>query len=43
MLMEIRFQSPDIKGKNQLTVTIKIVQGKEKNLSDKILQLPDAS
>ena len=43
MLMDIMFQIPDIKGKKQFTVTKKIVQGKEKNLSDKILQLPDAS
>ena len=43
MLMDIMFQIPDIKGKKQFTVTKKIVQGKEKNLSEKILQLPDAS
>ena len=43
MLMDIMFQIPDIKGKKQFTVTKKVVLGTEKNLSKKILQLPDAS
>lgn len=42
MLMDIMFNIPDIKGKKQFIVTKKIVQGKEKDLSKKILQLPDA-
>lgn len=43
MLMDIMFQIPDIKGKKQFTVTKKVVLGTERNLSKKILQLPDAS
>lgn len=43
MLLDVMFQIPDIKGKKRFTVTKEVVQGKIPNLSEQILQLPDAS
>ncbi len=43
MLMDVMYEIPDIEGKKQFTVTKDVVKGKVKNLSEKILALPDAS